>query len=367
MISACLIVKDEEQTIGDCLRSIRPFVQEIVVLDTGSTDATVTIARERGADVYTTEWTNHFADARNLALARATQPFILVIDADERLVAQDATRLAEHCLNWPDMVGSVTVRNVQEHGSHTTGDSAYPSLRLFPNRPEFRYSGRIHEQLLEAGRAPNSRACGVELLHLGYIGEQRTDKDRLTRNLQLLQLELQDSPDDPYLLYQIGRTFQVGEAHSRAVEYLTAAFDALRQRVAPLPLYASSILLQLAYAWKGLRQLQPTIEVLSLGTQLYPDFTDLYFAYGTTLLEVGSADQLEDVRLAFESCLQLGEADAARYESVIGVGSFRALYNLGAFHEATSSGEIALEYYRRSAAFGFEPAVQRLHALGRAA
>jgi tetratricopeptide (TPR) repeat protein len=141
--------------------------------------------------------------------------------------------------------------------------------------------------------------------------------------------------------------------------------DALSRRADQAPPYLSTLLIQLAHARLGLRQFQPMMEVLSLGLELYPDFTDLYFAYGSALMEFGDAsvDRLDDVRMAFESCLQLGEADPRRYESVSGVGSYRALHNLGAFFEATGATATAREHYQRAAEYGFEPAAQRLEQL----
>lgn len=363
-ISACLIVKNEERTLGGCLRSLRTFVDEVVVVDTGSTDTTIALARDLGAKVHQTRWTNDFSAARNLSLEHATQPFILVIDADERLLAQSAPRLRSFCAA-ASAPGTCVVRNVlASTSSAASGDSAYSSLRVFPNTPEYRYHGRVHEQVLRAGAAPIATPTGVELIHLGYESTLASGKDRVARNLELLELELRDRPGDPYVLYQIGRTCVVGGDHQRAVQSLLASFATLKG-VAQPPLYLSAVLLQLTFAWLGLRQLRPTLDVLSLATDLYPDFTDLYFAYGTALLELAEPTpaRLHDIRQAFEYCLQLGEPDPTRYESVAGVGSYRALHNLATFHEVTGNTTAARDHYRRAADFGFEPARARLRAL----
>jgi glycosyltransferase involved in cell wall biosynthesis len=360
-ISACLIVKNEERVLADCLSSIQPFVEEIVLVDTGSTDATIEIARTFGASVYSIAWPDSFAAARNYALDKATQPFILAIDADERLAPDTAGRLVAHCRHSPPIVGSVTICSTGIE-SAVAGGSRFESLRLFPNDPQFRFTGRIHEQLRHAGRTPANAPTGVELTHVGYTAEAMIEKDKLARNLRMLHLDLLDNPDDAYILYQIGRTYQLREQFAEATQYLTASLRAVEHH-GEKPPYLPSVLIQLAYAWLGLRQLAPLLEVVGLGLDLYPDFTDLYFVYGSALLELGGAEQLGDIPEVFESCLALGEPDPTRYESVLGVGSYRALHNLGAYCQATGSLEAARDYYRRAAEYGFPAAVARLKEL----
>ena len=95
-ITVCLIVKNEEQFLAQCLKSVRGFAAQIVVVDTGSTDRTVEIAREFGAEIYSFAWCDDFAAARNAALEHATGDWILMLDADEELpAAQHATLLAD--------------------------------------------------------------------------------------------------------------------------------------------------------------------------------------------------------------------------------------------------------------------------------
>ncbi|GAC1313687.1 MAG: glycosyltransferase family 2 protein [Chloroflexota bacterium] len=361
-VSACLIVKDEAAVLADCLASVGPFVQEIIVVDTGSTDATVSIARAAGARVHSIEWPKSFSLARNVALEAASQPFTLTIDADERLVPDTAAALAAHCRAMPAMAASVVVRNV---GIGRSGEQATLTLtRLLPNRPSIRYAGRIHEQPLDAGQPLSRVAAGVELLHLGYAPEMLSAKDKLSRNLSLLELDLQDSPSDPYVLYQIGRTYAAHDRFEPAVQHLLSAVQALPSRETNvLPAYAPSLLVQLGQAATGLRNLSIALGAIAQGIQLYPDFTDLYFAYGTALLELGDEHNLGDIRQAFEHCLALGEPDRTRYETVVGVGSYRALHNLGVFHEVTGATATARDYYRRAAAHGFAPARERLRLL----
>lgn len=372
-VTACLIVRDEAAVLADCLGSIRPFVEEIVVVDTGSSDDTIQIAEAAGARVVSIGWPESFSAARNVGLAAATQPLIFVIDADERLVPESATALVQHCRTGPTVAASVTQRNVAVStggGDARDSESLLLTVRLFPNRPTIRYAGRVHEHVVESGEPIRSVPIDVELLHLGYTPERLLTKDKFTRNLALLERDLQDAPGDPYVLYQIGRTYCVNKKFEPATRYLVGAVNALAPRFEqsdPLPRYASSVLLHLVQAATGLGHLPTVLEALSLGINLYPDFTDLYFAYGTALLELGDTSHFEEIRAAFENCLTLGEPDCVRYESVRGVGSFRALHNLGVYHEVTGQRHAARDHYRRAAQMGFAPSVERLRNLSVAA
>jgi tetratricopeptide (TPR) repeat protein len=89
----------------------------------------------------------------------------------------------------------------------------------------------------------------------------------------------------------------------------------------------------------------------------------MYFLYGLALMQLGDASRLDDIRLAFEHCLALGEPDSARYESVPGVGSFRAEHNLGVYYASLGRPEAARAWYTRAAASGFGPSLERLRAL----
>src|SRR5688572_18495395 len=92
-ISLCMIVRNEERLIGQCLASVKGFVDEMVIVDTGSEDATADIAHQHGARVYEYPWTGDFSEARNHSIAQATGNWILVLDADEKLAARDAQQL----------------------------------------------------------------------------------------------------------------------------------------------------------------------------------------------------------------------------------------------------------------------------------
>jgi tetratricopeptide (TPR) repeat protein len=145
-MSLCMIVKDEEEMLPRCLEAAAPVVDEIVVVDTGSTDRTMEIAREFGAKLIEHPWSGDFAEARNVSLDAATGDWILWLDADEVLVAEDAERLRELTGKvWREAFFLVETNFTGELGD---GNAAtHSALRVFRNRPGRRFEGRVHEQI----------------------------------------------------------------------------------------------------------------------------------------------------------------------------------------------------------------------------
>jgi tetratricopeptide (TPR) repeat protein len=221
LLSAALIVRDEERFLAGCLRSIAGLVDETVVVDTGSTDRSREIARDMGARLADFPWRGDFAAARNRALELARGAWILYIDADERVSAGERADLLP--LLRDPRLAACTVRF-----RPITGFTRYREYRLFRNRPDLRFAGVIHEThvpaLLELcareglGIAPSA----VAIDHLGYDGDLAA-KHR--RNLPLLRARLASDPAHVYswchlgvTLHGMGDVAAAEEAWRRAVQ-----------------------------------------------------------------------------------------------------------------------------------------------------
>jgi glycosyltransferase involved in cell wall biosynthesis len=352
-VTACVIARNEAKQLPACIASLRNAVAEVVVLDTGSTDATATVAASLGARVHHFAWIDDFSAARNTVVAYAAHPYILMVDADEQLAPEAADALLAYCAS-SHAAGRVYRDNL-------VADAFVREYltRLYPNAPGWQWTGRVHEQLTLHGAPPPSIATAVRLLHTGYVPEELASGEKVQRNLRLLELEHQSRPEDPYILYQIGRTHFVAENWQAAVTALVAAVD---RGVAHGVPYLPSLLRTLAYSALNVGDLTLAFDVLRAATDLFPDYTDLYFAYATALLASGDGSRLHEVRSLFEGCLALGDPDPARYETVAGVGSYRAHHNLGAFYEATGQLDLARNSYRAAAA-SHAPSRARLTAL----
>ena len=153
-LSVCLITKNESRDLTRCLTSVRGLADEIVVVDTGSTDDTIAIAQAHGARVLHHAWRNDFADARNVSLDAATGDWVLVLDADDEVPTETAAQIpgllagAERAR--PPIDGLTMLYHSPMPAGEAVAFTEYPVLRLFRNRPEFRFRQAIHEQVLPA-------------------------------------------------------------------------------------------------------------------------------------------------------------------------------------------------------------------------
>lgn len=203
-LTVCVITKNEETFIAQCLKSIKPIAQQIVVLDTGSTDRTVEIAKELGAEVHAFAWCDDFSAARNAALEHARGDWVLMLDADEELPANQHENLMKDLRDSKAIAFRVPLVN---QGSND-GRSFVP--RLFRNAPGVYYRGRIHEQVFPS-LLPLCKAWGLEtrlgsaqLLHHGYTKELLKDRNKIERNLKLLKQAIEEQPNDVNLVMNLG-------------------------------------------------------------------------------------------------------------------------------------------------------------------
>lgn len=201
-LCAVLICKDEATNIGAALDSLDGHTAQIVVVDTGSSDNTAQICARRGVELHFREWTGDFAAARNHALQFVRRPWILALDADERLEelpSQDLKALLND-----ESIGALRVRIRSQLGeAEQYHEHRYP--RLFRRHPQIRYRGAVHEQIGDAIEQLGLRIADCEILinHLGYAVH---DEHKAARNREMLERELQQRPDDAWLRYHLGQT-----------------------------------------------------------------------------------------------------------------------------------------------------------------
>ncbi len=227
-----MIVRDEEADLPRCLASLAGVADELVVVDTGSRDRTMELAVAAGAKLVRAGWQGDFAGARNASLDAATGDWCLVLDADEELPAGTRAGLRAEIAR-AEAAGlrgaSLVLRNLSPPGQLTAWDDA-AIVRLFRRAPDVRYAGRIHEQIAPAILRAGGRIGASELVivHHGYARATVQGGDaRARRNLELLEQARRDSPDDAYVLYQLGATqMAAGDAGAAASLERALAVDA---------------------------------------------------------------------------------------------------------------------------------------------
>lgn len=225
LLSACLIVKDEEQMLASCLESIADLVDEVVVYDTGSKDRTIDIARRAGARVFEGYWDDSFSRARNIALAQARGTWVLSLDADETFLG-DPLVLRAMLENQPSDVEAFLVAIENLHGEGNAR-SVHTAVRLF-RRGAATWRHRLHEQVVAADDASRqlriSYLSGARIIHRGYVAEVFEARDKAERNLVLARAALDDNDLSPaYALMNYGRALESAGHSEEAVEALADA------------------------------------------------------------------------------------------------------------------------------------------------
>ncbi len=222
-LTVCLIVKNEEHCLGECLESIKKWADQIVVVDTGSTDNTIQVARQSGAQIEHFHWESDFAKARNYSLQFATGNWILVVDADEQL-AEGMEFLSE--LKNTNFEGFyVTIKSPLGVDGCVAEDHV---VRLFRNGRGYEFTGAIHEQI--AGSIKDRQGeesigfSKIVLRHSGYVPEEIERKQKPVRNSRIIKNQLAKRQNDAFMLYSLGTELiqqgQYGEAYAAAMQAL---------------------------------------------------------------------------------------------------------------------------------------------------
>ncbi len=207
-LSLVMIVKDEQEMLPGCLEAVKEAVDEMIVVDTGSSDRTVEIARSFGATVVDFPWNGSFADARNVSIENATCDWVMYLDADEHMIPEDAGTLrALLQKTWREAFYLVET-------NYTGGDESgaavtHHALRLWRRRPQYRFEGRIHEQkthTMPTYLPERFETSTVRMRHYGYLRSRITAKDKSRRNIELLEIESHENPS-PFNQYNLEMSF----------------------------------------------------------------------------------------------------------------------------------------------------------------
>lgn len=332
-----MIARNEAASIGRCLHSVRPVVDTMIVVDTGSQDDTVAVSRDLGARVLHLDWCDDFAAARNFALDQSPADWNLVLDADE-WIDGDAGALRAALQSPDDFIGVLPVASQFDLADQlSTSTSWIP--RLLPRG--VRYTGRIHEQ-------PESplprRRLDCTILHDGY--RQATLQRKKGRNRKLLQQMLAQQPDDPYLLYQLGRDYEVYEDFDQAID----CFDRALAGTPGDAIYRHDLVIRTLYSLKMGQLFEPAMQFAEQEMPNWEGSPDFYFALGDLLLDWATAhpeqalDQLLPmIEASWLRCLEIGEQPGLE-GSVAGRGSHLAAHNLSVLYAGTGDKARAAEF-----------------------
>lgn len=216
-----MIVKNEEKYLEDCLKSVKDLADEIIIVDTGSTDNTLEIAKKYNAKIFSFNWVNDFSAARNYALRQCTGDFILYLDADERLLDESKTKLKE-ILKIKEKI-AVSCLVISNEGINKT-QNVMSYYRLFSNSPNIFFSGAVHEQIFPSLKENNYTfiESDIKIIHVGYEVSEQIIIKKAQRNLEILLKDFKANPTG-YKAYHIGVTYVVLKQIDKAIPYFEEA------------------------------------------------------------------------------------------------------------------------------------------------
>lgn len=366
-LAVVMIVKDEASRLGACLDAARAVADEIVIVDTGSSDDTVSIAEQYTAQVHRFPWQDDFAAARNFAIENASSGWCLTLDADE--IIADPKQAREQLIRFTEQQSPTTLGCVQILSP--TGADADAAVsrevinRLF-HRGSYRYQGIIHEQLTAIGEhAVTAADTGVVIQHSGYAQSTDDRAHKSRRNIPLLEKALRDNPHDEYYLFQLGQAHFTAAAFGAAIAAFEKALAAIDfSTTAPTGSQGpvsrevlTSLLTSLCYACinngaidRALQLMTQHLALAHAGTQR----ADFAHALGYLFM---MNEQIAEAIAAYELSLQFGP----EREDVVGTGSFSSLYHLGLLWETSGDPIKALEHYANAVNANphYRPALER--------
>lgn len=333
-ITLCMIVKNEERTLERCLLSAKDVVDEIVIVDTGSTDNTIKIAERFTSKIYHFEWTNNFSDARNFAMEKATSDYILSLDADEYFADQESKSMLLQPLTASYYF--LRIRNMIRSGIVDT----HSFVRLFRRKDGFKYEGAIHEQInfwdfpeLEG------EAISTYINHDGYNKAIIKSKNKNTRNMDIIKEELKLNPT-AFGYFNLGTQYKVVEEYDKAVKAFQRSYS-----INPNTTFAPKLLVFLIQSLSQLNRYNEALQIASDAALLYPTYTDIKYEIA---LQYKKLHYWKDAEQVFLDCIEKGEVTDHQFSSLEGVGSYLSHAHLAEIYMTLGFKQQALNHINLS-------------------
>lgn len=344
-ISACLITKNEQQNIARCMESFKEYVDEIIVIDTGSADDTVKTARRLGARVYHYKWDNNFSNARNYAIKKANGEWIVFLDADEHFFGGTGKNIPEvlkvvHPVREIDCLYCKCI-DVDDNGQPGATNHR---IRIFRNDKKLKYKGRIHESLHTVGRKlcyliiPENE---LKICHTGYASAE-TVKEKHRRNLEILLNELNTGKYEPLTHAYLSFSYLSADNYELAIKHANIFLDSGEDAFTMNVMLYLSLIKAMKLSGHEFFKIRPVIEE---AITKFPGHPDLYYTLGKLLAD---EKRYDEALTAFEQGLKYGYC----YNGMEGT-SWPAyvpeIYHLlGYLCELKNDIEKAREYYTKS-------------------
>lgn len=326
-VSLCMIVRDNEDTIRPCLESIRPWVDEIIIVDTGSVDRTPEICKEFDVQLHYSTWPDSFAAARNESIQHATGDWVFWMDSDDTITSECGRKLRDlvDSDHHPGMLGYV----MQVHcPGETDGElTVVDHLKLFRNHQGIEFEFRIHEQLLPSIRRLDGEVAFTDIyvIHSGSSHDPAVKAKKIERDLFLLHLELAERGEHPFVLFNLGMTHAEALEHDVAIDYLERCIKVSGEQDS----HTRKAYALLAANLMEVGRLENATKIVEQAMSLYPGDKELTFRLAMLHHDQGNNAEARDRYL---ECLK---DDGVRHfmSRDVGIDSFKARHNLAVVYE----------------------------------
>lgn len=325
-LSLCMIVKNEENTLSRCLESVKDIVDEIILVDTGSTDSTVEIAKSYGAKIFFYKWDNSFANARNYSLSKASKDWILIMDADDELVREDKDKVALLINNEENKLNAYFGETLSYSGD-LKNYNIYSNLniRFIRNGKGYKFIGDIHEQITPGSEDEKKQVflglVDIRFYHYGYLNETIIKKNKRKRNMAIIEKMLKNDPNNAFMLYNMGVEYSAKGDYSEALKYLNKAY----KNFTPTAGFGSKLILKMISCNESLGNLDECLKLIEVGQKYYPACTEYEFCKANIFYK--KQKYISAIESA-KKCLAMGESPVLLRE-ISGIATYKPYYLLG--------------------------------------
>ncbi|WDF97397.1 glycosyltransferase [Pectobacterium carotovorum subsp. carotovorum] len=331
-----MIVRNEALHLGNALKAIAKYFDDIVVVDTGSTDNSKDVAKNFTDKVYDFKWISDFSAARNYSLQFAKHDWILVIDADEVINKFDVTLLTELVNTNPTWVGSVEILSIVNDETLEGKELIKERIIRIFNKKYYEFFGIIHEQIykINTGEVPDgSFDTQLSFMHNGYTKETIASKDKIKRNITLLKEAINKKNDDTYLYYQLGKTHYLGKNYEQAI----INFETSLSLQKGINQNFNEVLIECyGYSLINIGEYKKSLDLLKY--EEYCSSTDFVFLKALILMNnsdfQGALDQ-------FQRCISMPPGRKS------GVNSYKANHNIAVILECHNMLDEAVTFYKK--------------------
>ena len=299
-----MISKNEEMNIERCINSVKLIADEIILVDTGSDDRTVEIAKRLGAKVYYSKWNNDFSEARNVSLKHATGEWILFVDCDEEVLLDDGNMI-KNLINSDYTYEGYYLRLLNMIGGSEISDAIV--FRLFKNKKEYRFKGRMHEQVINSIQDIHGLDCigatQIKIVHYGYDPKISDTDKKSKRNLDIL-LSYEEKDKDGYYYYVLGNEYARIEDYDEALRIYNKALevtDVTKLRY----IYYPYLVLNIAKSLYVQKKYEDELIALKKFQKNLPDFKDLFFMETLLHVDCSRLTKAKESLMKYKQCVEM--------------------------------------------------------------